>query len=201
METLQVGIGASTDPDAAAAGGAAAGRAVAALDGHPPALVIVYASTRYDLTALLTGVRAVTGDAPLVGASSSGQFHDGGTTVNDLGPGVSVLVMTAGQYRFGVASQTGMANDSFAVGYAVARAARDAAGPDLPKHAARSWCSPGSPATAGHARRHLPGSGAAVPWSAARPATTARSPTPWSSTTTGCSPTRRWRSGSPRCAR
>jgi hypothetical protein len=133
METLQVGIGSSNSPDARCAGAWAARRAVAQLGDATPALVIVYASVGLDLPELLAGVRGVTGETALVGASSSGQFHDGGLSVGD---GVSVLAMTAGNYSFGIASSTGLAADAFAVGAAVARAARDAVGPQRPEHSA-----------------------------------------------------------------
>ena len=98
--------------------------------------MIVYASAWYQLPALLAGVRSVTGATAVIGASSSGQFHDGGATLNGTGPGVSVLAMTAGGYRFGVASVSGLAGDPFTAGYEVTRAARAAVGDDAPAHGA-----------------------------------------------------------------
>ena len=106
---------------------------MAQLDSVPPALVIVYACVSYDLPQLIAGLRGVTGATPLVGASSSGQFHDGGVTI---GRGVSVLVLAGGEYRFGVASGRGLAADAFALGCDLARAAREAVGADRPEHAA-----------------------------------------------------------------
>ena len=94
----------------------------------------MYASVRYDLTDLLAGVRSVTGTAPLVGASSSGHFHDG--TLAQPGEGVMVLVLGPGPYQFGVAAATGLRDDAFAVGRDITRAARAAAGPERLANAA-----------------------------------------------------------------
>jgi hypothetical protein len=49
---------------------------------------------------------------------------------------VSVLVLTPGPYRFGVAAMDGLRADAFEVGRSVARAAREAAGPQASAHAA-----------------------------------------------------------------
>jgi hypothetical protein len=119
------GVGASDLPGSREAGHAAASAANGRLGGAPPALVVVYASVRYDLTDLLAGVREVTGSAPLVGATTSGQFHDG--MLIPPGEGVVVLVLGPGPYRFGVASAKGLRADAFAAGREIARAARDAA--------------------------------------------------------------------------
>jgi hypothetical protein len=125
---LRAGVGTSVLDDAAAAGRAAAATARADLAARGaeerPALVIVYTSVRYDLPALLSGVREVTGETLLVGATTAAHFQNG-----DLTPartGVSVLIMTSGSYRFGVASAEGLRADAFEVGRAVARAAREA---------------------------------------------------------------------------
>jgi hypothetical protein len=128
---LRAGAGGSTLPEAAEAGRAAATEAIADLGAEPPALVLVYASVRYELADLLAAVRAVTGDAPVAGATSSGHFHAGRLT--EPGEGVVVLALSAGPYRFGVASATGLRGDAFAAGREIARTARDAAGArDLP---------------------------------------------------------------------
>lgn len=107
---------------------------MAALVGAPVALVIVYASVRYDLPELLAGIRSVTGDAPLVGASSSGHFHTGALT--EPGAGVAVLALSAGRYRFGIGVAGGLSSDAFGCGAVMARAARDGVGPDRHPHAA-----------------------------------------------------------------
>ncbi|MGY1854974.1 FIST signal transduction protein [Modestobacter sp. SYSU DS0290] len=134
MNALRHGTGLSSDPDATEAGRAAAAAAVAGLPSGSPALVLVYTSVRYDLTELLAGVRSVTGDAPLVGASSCGHFA--GAQVAGPGTGVAVLVLAGGDYRFGVGWAEGMSTRPTEVGAEVVRAARAASGDhDLP-HAA-----------------------------------------------------------------
>jgi hypothetical protein len=131
---VKVGIGTSEEGDTTAAGTSAARQAVDQLGDDRPGLIIVYASVRYDLPALLAAVRTVTGDTPLTGATSAGQFHNGGVTAP--GAGVAVLALTAGQYRFGVGSVTGVSDNAFAAGQEMTRAAREAVGARRQAHAA-----------------------------------------------------------------
>jgi hypothetical protein len=100
---------------------------MAGLDGADAGLVVVYASIRHDLPAVLAAVRAVTGDTPLVGATTCGQFSDG----EFLPPGtaVSVLILGAGVYRFGTAAVGGISADTTSAGQDLARRAVAAAGP------------------------------------------------------------------------
>jgi hypothetical protein len=124
---VHAGTGWSTVQDAADAGREAAAAAVAALEGEMPALVIVFTTPRYDLPRLLAAIRSVTGDAQLVGETGSGAM------IRDhfLAPsaGVGVLALTAGGYRFGVASASGISEDLDGAGQQIARASRAAAGP------------------------------------------------------------------------
>jgi hypothetical protein len=99
---------------------------VAGLRGAIPGLVIVYASIRHDLGVVLAAVREVTGDTPLVGASTSGQFSNG--EYLPPGPTVSVLMLGGGAYRFGTAAVTGISADTTAAGTELARRAIAAAG-------------------------------------------------------------------------
>ncbi|MEU8076915.1 FIST N-terminal domain-containing protein [Catellatospora citrea] len=151
-EPLRVGVGYSDAADAATAGRAAAAEALAGLHGTPPELIIMYASVSYDLIALLHAVRRATGKAPLVGATTSGQFHDG--RLINPGLGVSVLALSAGPYRFGVASVTGVTEDGDHAGQRLARAARAAAGPEPAEHAALLLLTTG---LAGHQQELLNG--------------------------------------------
>jgi len=135
---------------------------VAELDAGEPALVLVYASVRYDLPDMLAGVESMTGRTPLAGATSSGHFADG--TVVAPGRGVCVLALTAGPYRFGVGSVAGVADDPVAAGRDMARAARAAAGAERSPHAAMIVMADG---LIGHQQALLTGvhrvAGAAVP--------------------------------------
>ena len=126
MDAIRSGAGTSTLDDAAAAGRAAALTAADGLEGATPSLVLVLASVRYDLPALLAGVRSVTGSAPLAGATSAGHFT--GLDLAEPGTGVAVLVLSGGGYRFGVGSASGMAERPVEVGAELTRAAREAAG-------------------------------------------------------------------------
>lgn len=162
QRNLLVGIGTSQADSPMEAGRDAATTALAALSGEPPALVIVFASVSYDLPALISSIRAVTGSAPLVGATSCGQFHEGSYV--PVGSGVQVLVLSAGRYRFGATSAQGLSAEPEATGRAVARGARLAAGGELPPHAALLLFTDG---LAGNQRAVLNGiyavAGAAVP--------------------------------------
>lgn len=121
------GTGMSRAQDATEAGREAAHAAVAALAGEPPALVVVFTTPRYNLPELLAGIRSITGSAILFGATGSGQIVQGQHM--GFGDGVSVLVLTAGPYRFGVASAGHIRGDLDRVGQEIARASRANAGP------------------------------------------------------------------------
>jgi hypothetical protein len=125
---VRSGIGTSQLNDAVEAGRQAATAAMTSVRGLAPDLVIAYGSVRYDLPAVLAGIRAVTGDAPLVGATSSGHLHAG--SLMAPGDGVAVLTLAGGGYRFGVAHAEGADTDAFGAGQNLARAARADGGPD-----------------------------------------------------------------------
>src|SRR5262245_50475844 len=125
---LLAATGSSENHDPVEAGRAAAMQALAGLNGVPPALIVVYLSVRYDLPTLLGAVRSVTGDTPLVGATSAGHFR--GADLTEPARGVAVLAMTAGSYRFGLAEASGLSDDAMTAGSELVRAARAAAGPE-----------------------------------------------------------------------
>ncbi len=124
---LRAGTGVSRLPDSSEAGRCAATEAVAALAGDAPVLTMVFTAPRYDLAALLAGVRAVTGPALLVGATGSGELVGG--EYLGFGAGVAVLVATAGPYRFGAASVGHVRGDLDGAGRTIARGSRAQAGP------------------------------------------------------------------------
>ncbi len=131
---LRTGIGSSALADSGAAAHAAAEAALRALGQDRPALVLVYASVRYDLPAAIRAVNEVTGGAPLAGATSSGHLFDGHLV--EPGTGLSVLALAGGGYRFGVARVTGVGGDGVGAGRELARAAMRAAGPERTGHEA-----------------------------------------------------------------
>jgi hypothetical protein len=124
---IKAGSGTSRAQSASEAGREAASKAIVALAGEAPALVIVFTSPRFDLPELLKGVRSVTGDAPLVGETGSGEFAQG--EYLGFGAGVAVLVLSAGGYRFGVASMADIGGQLDEAGQSLARESRAAAGP------------------------------------------------------------------------
>lgn len=124
---IRAGTGISRAQDAQTAGREAAAAAVAQLSGESPALIVVYACPKYDLPALLRAVRTESGNTPLIGATTSGEFARGEHL--GFGAGVAVLALTAGPYRYGVASASHIAADLDGAGAEIARAARAAAGP------------------------------------------------------------------------
>jgi hypothetical protein len=130
---LRVGVGTSELADPAVAGRQAAAAAVADLAEPRAALVLVYASIRYDLPALLRAIREITGDTPLIGSSSSGHFHAGALT--QPGIGVAILIFGSGSYQFGTGVAHGIRSDPFRAGYALAESARSALG-EQPRHSA-----------------------------------------------------------------
>ena len=124
---VRAGTGMSRAQDAAEAGREAAATAVVPLAGEPPAIVLVYTAPRYDLPALLAGVRSVTGSALLIGATGSGEIVAG--HYMGFGAGVAVLALTAGPYRFGVASASHIRDDLDRAGQDITREGRTEAGP------------------------------------------------------------------------
>jgi hypothetical protein len=123
---VKSGIGSSCKIDAREAGREAATAAVAGLDGEAAALALVFTTPRYDLPALLAGIREITGAAHLVGATGSGEILRG--HYMGFGEGVGVMVLSAGRYRFGVASEANICGRLDAVGQSITRAAREQAG-------------------------------------------------------------------------
>lgn len=73
---------------------------------------------------MLEGIRSVTGAAPLVGATGSGEI------VRDrylgFGAGVAVLALTAGPYRYGTASADHIRGKLDQTGQGLARESRGA---------------------------------------------------------------------------
>ncbi|MDQ4041334.1 MAG: FIST C-terminal domain-containing protein [Actinomycetota bacterium] len=91
-------VGQSRDPDAHAAGRAAADAALVQAD---PRLLVVFASAAYDLEALLAGIAERSGGIPLVGCSTAGEIAasgpgDAGVVVTALGgPGFAAATAVA----------------------------------------------------------------------------------------------------------
>ena len=91
-----IGVGSSAGRDSRAAGAAAARDA---LTGDDPRLLITFASPAHDLAALLSGIRELCPDAPLVGCSTAGEIATDGP--GDAG----VVVVALGGEGFSVATE------------------------------------------------------------------------------------------------
>jgi hypothetical protein len=74
----KAGVGKSMEPDASEAGAEAAKAAMLAAGTETAILVMVAATVGYDQPALLAGVRAVIGDAPLIGCTGGGVINQDG---------------------------------------------------------------------------------------------------------------------------
>jgi hypothetical protein len=123
---IHAGTGSSGASDSEEAGREAAQAAVAAISGEQPAVVMVFTTPRYNLQELLKGIRSVTGNALLVGATGSGEIVHG--QYMGFGAGVGVLALTAGPYRFGVASAERVKGNLDYAGQVIARESRDKVG-------------------------------------------------------------------------
>ncbi len=124
---IRAATGYSGARDAATAGREAASGAVAGLGGERPALVLVFTKPDHDLPALLAGVRSAAPGASVLGATGSGEIVAG--QYLGLGFGVAVMALTAGDYRFGLASAGRIGDDLGRAGRDLARRSREAAGP------------------------------------------------------------------------
>jgi signal transduction histidine kinase/ActR/RegA family two-component response regulator len=71
------GVSRAAAENGAEAGARAAREALASVRRHAPSVVFAFASVRYDLEAVLAGVRSVFRDAPIVGASTAGEIRGG----------------------------------------------------------------------------------------------------------------------------
>ncbi|WP_255151044.1 FIST signal transduction protein [Halorarius halobius] len=122
----QFGTGLDRGDDGAAVARRATRAALSGVDGDP-AYSVVFCSSRYDYETVVEGVREETGEAPLVGCSSAGEFTD--RRVAD--GSVAVAVGGGGGHRFFTGLGTGLRDDETA-------AVREAAGslptqvPDYP---------------------------------------------------------------------
>ncbi|MBN2529008.1 MAG: FIST C-terminal domain-containing protein [Deltaproteobacteria bacterium] len=112
--------------DAYEAGREAAFKAVSVLGNDSPAVFIVFTTPQYDLEALIRGVRSVCATARLVGGTGSGEIVEG--TYLGFGAGVGVCAMTAGSYRFGLASVAGIKGRLETSGQSIARKSKAEAG-------------------------------------------------------------------------
>lgn len=104
-----MGVGQATDDASELAGRTAA---EAALLGRSAQLVIVFCSERYDLPALLSGVRSQSGDAQVIGCSTAGEIATAGASE----AGVVVLALGGEGFSIQTALASGAASDLHGAG-------------------------------------------------------------------------------------
>ncbi len=96
----RIGSGLASGDDSYHIGHLAATQAITQVSAHELKLAIVFASTTYDLPRVLQGVRQVTGEAPLMGCSSAGEFTESGATSGAVS--VALISSDTLQVRLGV---------------------------------------------------------------------------------------------------
>lgn len=96
--------------------------------GAQPNLAIVFASSFYDQKQVIDGVRSVTKDALLVGASTAGEITTAGPLKKHS---VAVMLITSDSIRFSAAADTTVGTDARAAGKAVADKVKQLAGDDF----------------------------------------------------------------------
>jgi len=92
LPKLEVGYGLGKGRDSFATGWASATQAMTGIKECPLAAVLVFASVRYDLEAVLKGVYGVVGDVPLIGATTAGEI------CNEPQQGSVIVVALASPY-------------------------------------------------------------------------------------------------------
>lgn len=125
---MKSGVGVSAAEDGYSAGIEAAQAAVQQLGARAPELVIVFASVQFSQNELLRGVRSVTGDALLVGSSSSGEIATSGPLTKHS---VVVMVIAGEELRVSVGRGDIAKDGPRQAGAQAARVAKDALADDL----------------------------------------------------------------------
>ncbi len=71
---IETGCGVAKGDDPFSVGQKAARHALGTIKTYPLSVVIVFASVHYNLEKLLSGIRSITGDAPLIGTTTAGEI-------------------------------------------------------------------------------------------------------------------------------
>ena len=122
------GVGVADGPDAHTVGANACQSAFNGLGADSADLAIVFASSIYDQERMLAGVRSVSKDTPVVGASTAGEIVTSGPLAKHS---VAVMLIKSDAIRFTPASDGTIAQNARLAGSAVATKIKDQAGEDL----------------------------------------------------------------------
>jgi hypothetical protein len=111
---MQRGVGYSQDADSRRAGRRVAESVLDALAGRTPDILLLFSTVGHDLPALLSGIREVTGDLPLVGCSGAGVFSPQGA--DEATHSAVMLGIAAPGLRFAPFLVDGLSGDPEAAG-------------------------------------------------------------------------------------
>ena len=87
---IQVGHGTASGDVAFSVGMEAAKIAMKSIHSHPPTVALVFASVRYNLNELLSGIGSVVGNATIIGSTTAGEIYD-----KPLSGSVVVTILTS----------------------------------------------------------------------------------------------------------
>lgn len=114
---IAIGIGTSTDVDSFVAGVGAVNQALQEMSAQTDIqanIAFVFASSSFDHTKVLSGIKSVLGDAvQIVGASTAGEITKNGPTMRDS---VAVMILASDTMSCTTAIATDLTNDSTAAG-------------------------------------------------------------------------------------
>ncbi|MFW6239801.1 MAG: FIST signal transduction protein [Thermodesulfobacteriota bacterium] len=116
---MQRGVGYSQDADSRRAGRRIAELALEAMAGRTPDILLLFATVGHDIPTLLSGIREVVGDVPLVGCSGAGIFS--GLGADEATHSAALLGVAAPRIRFSPFLVEGLSRDPEAVGRDIGR--------------------------------------------------------------------------------
>lgn len=116
---MQRGVGYSPHADSRRAGLGIAEAVQEKLSGRTPDILLLFATVGHDIPALLSGIREVIGDVPLVGCSGAGIFS--GLGADEATHSAALLGVVAPRIRFSPFLAEGLSRDPEAVGRDIGR--------------------------------------------------------------------------------
>lgn len=125
---LKAGVGISNGDDAFVVGEKACSDAIEKLGGATPQTIFVFGSVTYDQKKMIEGVRSVSGDALVVGASTAGEITGKGPSRVHS---VVVMAIASDSVKFVAHSAPGIKTDPHAAGKEAALHIQKALGDDL----------------------------------------------------------------------
>jgi len=117
---IKTAVGTSDNKDPFKAGSSACQQAIDKVGGQAE-LIIVFSSVSYDQAKMISGVRSVSKEIPLVGCSDSGEITANGPTSEQ----VAVMALDADNIDFVIGVGLGTDKDSYAAGMAAAKEVKE----------------------------------------------------------------------------